>query len=193
MSHYPVFGGLYIVSSSKPAWRIVSEQIYERFKIFQVKKSTRINPRTHSAVDFLLLDGLDWVNLIALTPDNQVVLVKQYRHGAEEYTLEIPGGCVEEGEDPMRSALRELREETGYNSTEIEHLGTVHPNPAMLSMRCHSYLARNVKKEGALQLDPGEDITVEIVPLAQALQLVKDGTITHALVVAAFGLFKLKN
>jgi len=174
-------------------WTIEEEHIYQAFKIFTLKRSRRVNPRTQRPFDFFLMEGLSWVNIIPLTAANEVVLVRQYRHGAEEFTLEIPGGCIEPDEpDPAISALRELREETGYSSSTLEPLGVIHPNPAMMSMKLHTYIARNCSRVGDPMLDPGEDIEVIVKPLPEVLDLVRTGTINHALVVAAFGLLGLR-
>jgi len=175
-------------------WTIEDEHIYQAFKIFTLKRSRRVNPRTQKPFDFFLMDGLSWVNVIPLTPQNEVILVRQYRHGAEEYTLEIPGGCIEADEpDPSVAALRELREETGYTAGEIAPLGVIHPNPAMMSMKLHTYVARNCLLTEVQALDPGEDIEVVVHPLPTVLELVRAGGITHALVVAAFGLLQMHN
>lgn len=174
------------------SWRVISDQLYEQFKIFSVRKSTRLNPRTQKPVDFFLMNGLDWVNVIALTPQNEVVLVRQYRHGIDDYTIEIPGGCVERGEDPKASGLRELTEETGYRAEDAIHLGTVYANPAMQSMRLHVYLATNAVSVTTQSLDPGEDISVFTLQLNEVLAKIKSGEINHALVVAAFGLLEIR-
>ena len=181
------------MSEKSAGWKIESEYIYETFKIFRLRKSVRINPRTQSPVEFFLMDGVDWVNIIALTSEQQVVLVKQYRHGSEEDTLEIPGGCAEHGEDPQDSALRELLEETGYSAKQISKLGVLHPNPAMQAMRCHCYLALDAYKVAEPTLDAGEDIKVSVEPLADVLEKVRTGEITHSLVVSAFALYLLAN
>lgn len=173
-------------------WQVKEELVYGEFPICKVKRSTRVNPRTLEAIDFVLIDGLDWVNIVALTPENEVVFVRQYRHGAERFTLELPGGCVDPGEDPAASALRELAEETGYTASKLVKLGTIHPNPAMLSLHCHCYFAMDARKTVETQLDPGEDIGVELFPLARAIEMVSSGEINHALVVAAFGLYTLR-
>lgn len=180
------------MKDNKGGWTVISEKTYESFKIFSVRRSTRTNPRTGANIDFVRIDGLDWANVIALTPDEKVVLIKQYRHGSDEFTLELPGGCVETGEEPGSSALRELQEETGYVANAIEPLGVIRPNPALLSNRCHLFIARNVEKLANQALDSGEDIQVLLKPLAEALELVRSGGIDHALMVAAFGLLELK-
>lgn len=177
---------------TKGNWEVLNEQTYEDFKIFSLKKSTRVNPRTKTSIDFVRIDGLSWANIIPLTANNEVVLIRQYRHGSDEYTIEIPGGCVEVGEDPALSALRELEEETGHSSSEVEYLGTVRPNPALLSNFCYFYLARGVKLKGPQHLDSGEDIEVLLKPLPEVLAMVRKGEINHALVVAAFGLFAMR-
>ncbi len=175
----------------KGNWDVLSESTYEDFKIFSLKKSRRVNPRTNATIDFVRIDGLDWSNVIPITSDNQVVLIRQYRHGSDEFTLEIPGGCVEAGEDPALSALRELEEETGYSSQSIEYLGKIRPNPALLSNYCHLYVARGVTIKGKQQLDDGEDIQVVLKPLDEVFAMVRRGEIAHAMVVSAFGLFAL--
>lgn len=173
------------------AWDIIDEHIYEVFRIFDIRRSRRVNPRTKQAVDFVLMRGFDWVNVIPFTTDGKIVLVEQYRHGIDEWTVEIPGGVIEEGDSPEQAALRELKEETGFFSNQIEHLGTVAANPAMQEMRCHCFVARDVTPTGNQMLDPGEDIRIVIKPVAEVLTLLNKGKISHALVVAAFGLLAL--
>jgi 8-oxo-dGTP pyrophosphatase MutT (NUDIX family) len=172
-------------------WQIISEHVYEQFRLFSAKRSTRINPRTGKPFDFFLMEGLDWVNLIPITPRETVVLVRQYRHGSDEFTLETPGGTVEAGEDPRATALRELTEETGYVAGEIKHLGSLHPNPAMQKMRVHYFAARGVELHRQQALDPGEDIEVIERPLKDIPAMIRAGELSSALVVAAFGLFEL--
>ncbi len=172
-------------------WRVVTDVIYEKFHIFEVKKSIRENPRTGQHVSFLLVDGLDWVNIIPLTSDEQVVLIKQYRHGSEMLSLETPGGSVEKGEDPAFSAARELKEETGYTSNDLIYLGSLHPNPAMFSNKCHIYLAKNAIKAHQQALDADEDIEIVLKPLPEVLKMVANGEISHSIVAASFGMLML--
>jgi ADP-ribose pyrophosphatase len=125
------------------------------------------------------------VTVVALTREGQAVLIRQFRVGVEAHTLEVPGGMVEEGEAPAAAAARELEEETGFRPAQLVPLGSVHPNPALQTNRCHSFLALGCEPGGAPQADAGEDIEVVLVPASALQRLVRDGSITHALVVTA--------
>jgi 8-oxo-dGTP pyrophosphatase MutT (NUDIX family) len=115
-----------------------------------------------------------------------VVLIEQFRHGTEEVTLEIPGGIVDRGEDPLAAGLRELREETGYEGGEARLIGRVTPNPAIMNNHCHTVLVRGARRAGAQQLESNEEIAVRLEPRERIDGLVRGGSIEHALVVAAF-------
>jgi 8-oxo-dGTP pyrophosphatase MutT (NUDIX family) len=165
-------------------WPEVSRERLARFKIFDVVVARRTSPRTGVEHGFFLVETWDWVNVIALTEADELVLVRQYRHGPRAFTLEIPGGCIDPGEEPRHTAVRELREETGY-ATEAApiHLGTVNPNPALFTNRCHTFLLTGCRKVGDLQPDPGEDLEVVTLPLAEVERRVAAGEIDHALVL----------
>jgi 8-oxo-dGTP pyrophosphatase MutT (NUDIX family) len=143
------------------------------------------NPRTGEALDRLVLESPDWVNVVALTPDRELVCVRQFRSGTAAIELEIPAGLVDEGESHREAAERELREETGYTSTRWSYLGASAPNPAFLDNLCHHWLAHSAAATHELQLDAGEDISVELHALREASRLVADGVLRHALVVSA--------
>ncbi len=140
----------------------------------------------NKAGTFYYLDTTDWVNVIALTADRHVVLVEQFRHGRKEVTLEVPGGMVDPGEEPLAAGLRELREESGYVGTGAQIIGAVSPNPAILNNLCHTVLVRDVTPRHQLALDGNEEIAVRLIPLDEIGSLIRDGMIHHALVVAAF-------
>ncbi len=141
--------------------------------------------------EFVVIEAPDWVNVVAVTPEFEVVLIRQFRHGVGLVTLEIPGGVVDDGEKPEDTALRELREETGFTSPKAERLGVVWPNPAIQNNSCHVFLARDARWVGAPRPDPLERIEVVTAPLARVPGLIGDGSIRHALVIAAFGLLDM--
>jgi ADP-ribose pyrophosphatase len=167
-------------------WKMVREHPPDDYRVFLVFRRDAVHPHTGAVRTFSIIRSSDWVNVIALTPDDQVVLVRQYRHGIGRQTLEIPGGMVDPGESPLEAAQRELREETGYATARWVELGMVEPNPAIQTNRCHTFLALDVEPVGEVELDAGEVLVMETAPLSAIEGLVRGGAITHALVVAAF-------
>ncbi len=167
-------------------WQRRKRQTLLQAKIFAAHRDRLCDPRDGREFDFFVMEAPDWVNVIALTAREQVVLVRQYRHGTESVTVEIPGGMVDEGEQPLAAAQRELREETGYAATAWELLGTVEPNPAFQTNRTYTYLAREARCVGPQQPDENEQLEVAEQPLAAVPGMLADGSITHALVFAAF-------
>ncbi|MBP6015580.1 MAG: NUDIX hydrolase [Candidatus Promineofilum sp.] len=168
-------------------WEKVGSEYLGDFRIFRIRADSSRSPRTGIVHRFFVLESPDWVNVIPLTAAGNVIMIRQFRHGTEDVTLEVPGGMVDATDgDPAISAARELREETGYEATGIVHLGTVAPNPAFLNNHCHSYLARDVRRVADPQLDGAEDIAFEEIPLADIPALIRDGRITHSLTITAF-------
>jgi 8-oxo-dGTP pyrophosphatase MutT (NUDIX family) len=170
---------------TKP-WDVVSSVRRDQLRIFGLRVDRAVSPRTGVAHEFYVLESGNWVNVIPVTPEREVVLIRQYRHGTREVTLEIPGGIIEPGDSPQAAARRELREETGYEAGEMVGLGFVHPNPAFLDNRCYTFIARNARRTGPQTQDEKEDIEVLLKPLAEIPALIREGRITHSLVVAAF-------
>jgi ADP-ribose pyrophosphatase len=167
-------------------WTIISSRVDKSYRVFNLRHDLASSPRTKQTYDFYVLESPPWVNIIPLTPENEVVLIRQYRLGIRDIALEIPGGLVDPSDSPEGAASRELWEETGYREETLIPLGFVHPNPAIQNNLCHTFLARNVFSTGHRNQDEREDIEVVLRPLSDIPHLIKEGAITHALVIAAF-------
>ena len=155
-------------------------------RIFKVRQDVTVNPRTGQSHDMFVLEQPNWVNVIPLTPDDQVVMVEQWRHGTRTVELETPGGLMEPDELPVECARRELLEETGYAPAEVKLLATVYPNPAIQNNRQNYVLATGCRKVADLKLDHAEDIVVRLVPLAEIPALIRTGKIMHGIVIGGF-------
>lgn len=142
---------------------------------------------------FAIINSPDWVNVFALTLDEQVVLVEQFRFGSASLSIEIAGGIVDPGEDPAATAARELLEETGYAGSDPVSLGSISANAAILNNRVHTFVITDAKPVATQNLDENEQIRVLLATVDELRAMVADGTIHHSIVVAAFALFELWN
>ncbi len=161
------------------------------YTILKVREDTVADPRNGTHHPRVIIECPDWVNIIPVTLEDEVVLIRQFRFGIWENTLEIPGGMVDPGEAPLDAEVRELEEETGFVPATVVALGSVHPNPALQTNRCHTFLALGCDRTGTLAPDSGEDIEVVLTRRRDIPRMLRDQTITHSLVVAAFGLERL--
>lgn len=170
-------------------WQRRSGQTLFRHPLLSLERQQLVSGRGEER-EALVLASPDWVNVVPLLADGRVVMVRQWRFGVAAPTLEIPGGVVEES-SWRDAAARELEEETGYRAAELRQLGEVSPNPAVFANRCGTFLATGLARVGRPQQDVDEDLTVELVPLADVPRLIRSGEIHHALVIAAFYLLGL--
>jgi len=160
-------------------------------RIFKLYAERWVSPRTGNEHTFSVIDSPDWVNVVAFDTQGRLILIRQFRFGTGSFTLEVPGGMVDPGEDPRVTAERELREETGYRAGSIVDLGFIYPNPAIQNNKAHMFLAENCVLEGAAQLDAGEDIEIALYSLDAGLAALASGEISHALVAVALQRFSM--
>jgi 8-oxo-dGTP pyrophosphatase MutT (NUDIX family) len=176
----------FVAMSDDLIWRLGVRLPGADYKIFRTLFVDGAHPRTGETKRFSLIECVDWVNVIALTGDDRVVLIRQFRPGTNDVCIEIPGGMVDPGESPAAAAARELAEETGYTSQRWRTLGQVAPNPAIFNNYLHSFLALDAEPTTSPKPDGGEVLRIETAPLDDVHAMLRDGRIDHALVVDAF-------
>ena len=171
-------------------WELIEDRLHAKCRIFEVRSQHFRHPKDGREGDFYVLNTSDWVNVLAITPAEEIVMVRQFRYGSRELSLETPGGVIEKGEDPLVAGLRELREETGFSGESARVLSECRPNSAILSNRCHFVLAENVKQVAEVDFDPNEEIETVLIPIAEISDRVRSGEISHSLALnALFNLF----
>jgi ADP-ribose pyrophosphatase len=173
-------------------WPTLATRPLGDFRIFQLRADRRRSPRNAFEQEFIILEARPWVNVVAVTPQRQVVMVEQFRHGSGTVELEIPGGVLDSDEtDPVAAGVRELREETGYTGHNARIIGTVFANPAIQNNECHTVLVEECQCDAPLHLDDGEDLVTRLVAEDDLPALVVEGRVRHSLVVAALHFFAL--
>lgn len=180
--------------SDKPdSWRRLSSMEKADCRVFRVQEYLCERETDRKQGNFFVIESPDWVNIIALTPENEAVLIEQYRYGTEEIILEIPGGMIDGSESAETAAKRELLEETGYSAENWIFLGISRPNPAIQNNSLFHYLALDCKKTAGTAFDEHESVTTRLTPLAEVEDLIGRGIITHSLVVSAFYYLHLRD
>jgi len=173
-------------------WKKIGSKPIGDFRIFKLRSDISVSPRTGKEHDFFVLDTPNWVNVIALTPDRQLVMIEQFRHGSSTVELEIPGGMMDpEDAGPVAAAVRELREETGYEGENPRLLGSIWSNPAILTNKTFTVLIENCRLKHGMEWDHGEDLETRLMPVGEIPKLVADEKIGHPLVVVALYHFEL--
>lgn len=171
-------------------WEILSETERFRCPIFSVVSRHCRHPIRRHEHDFFVLKSPDWVMALALTKDGKLVMVRQYRFGTNALSLEIPGGIMEAGEDPVTAAQRELREETGYSGKRARLIGQSSPNPAIQDNAIHFVLVEDVERTDGQTWDMHEEMDVELMPVDEVLARGRAGEIVHALALNALFAFE---
>ena len=173
-------------------WPTIRKKQLGDYRIFSLRSEEKLSPRTNLPHEFFILDCVNWVNVIAITLDNHLVMVEQFRHGSNTVELEIPGGTMDATDaSPVATGVRELQEETGYAGENPQLIGQVFSNPAILSNSTYTVLIQNCRLKHDIQLDGGEDLITRLVPIAEIPNLVRTAKIRHSLVVVALYHFDL--
>jgi len=172
-------------------WKRKSSKKVADCRVFNVREDFCERESDGLEHSFFVIENPDWVNIIALTKENEVVLIEQFRHGIEEIILEIPGGMIDKNEKPETAARRELLEETGYSSDEFIFLGKSRPNPAIQDNWIYHFAAVNAEKIEEVNFDEHESVITKLLPFKDVKKLISDGNITHSLVVSAFYFLEL--
>jgi 8-oxo-dGTP pyrophosphatase MutT (NUDIX family) len=173
-------------------WTLSRPHAPADYRVFRVHRNLVVDGEGKPRRDVFTFECPDWCNVVAVTSDDHVVFVWQYRFGTEAMSLEIPGGVVDDGEAPIESARRELLEETGFAADALEPLSVVEPNPALQGNRCHTFLARGARRVAAPSLDENEELEELLVPVRDLSRLLDEGHVTHALVHSALEAFLRK-
>lgn len=178
--------------SPRPAlWTTGPRRRLLKTPIFGVDAVTFTHPRRGSpGREFVVIEAPDWGIALPVTPEGELVLVRQFRFGSGELSWELPGGVIEPAESPLVATQRELREETGYAGRTARLLGRVRPNPAVFSNHCHIVLVEDVVPAGAVAWDQHEEMEIRVRPVREVLAEARQGTITHALMLNALFLLE---
>ena len=166
-------------------WRRERTEPGPDLKLFRARFDHLRNPRNGVVERMIILEADDAVNVVARTPAGELLFVRQYRFGTQTYTLELPGGLIDAGEDPPAAARRELREETGHSAASWKSLGRIAANPVFMDSYIYHYFAGDVEHTHALRLDPGEEIEVVRLPIAEVRRRLLAGAFEHPHTVCA--------
>lgn len=172
-------------------WKKKSSKYLLENKIFKMREDSVTSPKLGTDHNVWVMEVPTWVNIIPITPQREVVMVNQYRFGSEKASLEIPGGMADFGEDPKEAAIRELKEETGFEGNKVIEIGRVESNPAIMSNHTYTYLVLDCEKSSDQNLDGTEDIEIIFKKIDDIPSLIKNREIEHALVISAFYFYNL--
>lgn len=172
-------------------WELAEEKELLRTSVATIRSGPVKCYRSGREKEFFLFDFSDWVNVVAVTPDNRLVMIRQFRFGSRRKEIEIPGGMIDPGEDPVEAGCRELLEETGYAGVDPVVIGKVCPNPAIQRNFCYTIMVREAVKSSEPRFDDMEDIECFLKSHEEVESLVRKGTIHHGLVLNALMFYKM--
>lgn len=175
-----------------PRWEVVDDKLLNACRVWDLRERRYRHPENGKEGKFYYLDSRDWVIVVARTKEGELILIRQFRWGADELCWEMPGGIIDEGEDPIEAGLRELQEETGYTARRGRLLGSSRPNPAILNNHCHFVFAEDAElHESGTDWDEHEEIQVRALPEASVMEWVRECKIGHALALNALLFYQL--
>ena len=160
-------------------WKLLESKYVYRDRWLRARADKCELPDGRIMEPYYVIEVPDWTNMVIITKEQRIVLVRQYRHALGTTTLELPGGILEQGESPKESAIREMHEETGYVSDEVEFLMKISPNPALNNNTAYFFLAINAEKLTDTKFDPFEDIVIETFSKDELKQLLEEGKLQH--------------
>ena len=166
-------------------WPLTNEESVLKTPVFEVRRHWFVSPKDGRDKPFTILNCPDWVQVLAFTPDRRVLMVRQFRHGTRQVSLELPGGVIEPGQTPEEAARRELREETGYAADDFRQVAAFRPNPAIQDNTAYVFTAENARLAGPTEFDENEDLDLVLVPAEALRSLVLAGTVDHVIMAAA--------
>lgn len=174
-------------------WRERQRRRLATLSVFDIFAATRVSPSGASG-EFCLIETPDWVNVVPLVREplgeERFLMVRQFRHGAGSVTTEFPAGLVDPGEDPLRTAARELREETGCSAGRLTLIGKTAPNPAFMTNWCYTYLAEDIAHAGETHMDDLEALEKREVSARELDEKIGTGEFTNSLVLVAYLLYR---
>lgn len=177
--------------NTKPdVWKRKASKMIADCRVFKVREDFSERETDGLKHSFFVIENPDWVNVIALNAENQVILIEQFRHGTDEIILEIPGGMIDDGEAPETAARRELLEETGFTSDEFVYLGKSRPNPAIQNNWIYHFAALSCEQIQDTDFDEHESVVTKLISLDEIPAMIENEQITHSLVLAAFYKFQ---
>jgi ADP-ribose pyrophosphatase YjhB (NUDIX family) len=174
-------------------WTHLKSEPGSRIGLFETRHDSLKNPRNNKEIKVTVIEGRDAVNVVAITENKEVLLVRQLRFGTNEMSLELPGGLMNEGEDQLDAIKRELREETGFSGRSWRYLTTVASNPVFMNNYIHTWVATNVQWTSSLDLDDEEDIEIIKVSISKLKELLIQGAFTHPHAISAITAFLIKS